>query len=114
MVAYATMKPSSPGGCIQVSSSSGPLDYVSEVRSIFSNRDLYSTSGNQPKAIKILSNLLRISKITMTKNSIEGFSFSHCNLNRYYLALGEGIISPDETVPFKLFIYIYTLLYVCF
>ena len=45
MVPSCTMKVSSQGGGIEVGSAQGPLDPVSEVHGVFSNRDLPSTPG---------------------------------------------------------------------
>ena len=45
MVPFVTMEVSPEGGGFQVSSSSGNTDELSEVRGVFSYRDLLSTSG---------------------------------------------------------------------
>ena len=48
-----TLKSSPQGGGFQAKSSWDPLSPVSEVHDVFSNRDLLSTSGRQPRATAV-------------------------------------------------------------
>lgn len=51
-----------------------PLDPVFEVFGVFSNRNLLSTSGRQPRAVAVACIVLAASWTTVTNNSKEGFS----------------------------------------
>lgn len=83
-----------------------PLDPVSEAHSVFSNRDLHSTSGGQPtarRAIAIDFNALRVSWTTLTKNSIESHASVGIYNVRWSCDLGGSIVSPDEKTSVKLY-----------
>lgn len=71
MVPSCTMKVSSQGGSIEVSSAQGPLDPVSEVHAVFNNRDLPLgvTKDNSNKLY-----VSGVSRITLTNNLKENFS----------------------------------------
>lgn len=69
------MKTSPQAGGIYSRSNSAPPDPVSKVCGDFSNRDLPSTSGRQPKATAITYNVLRVSWTVFTKNSRDNFLY---------------------------------------
>ena len=70
------VKASPQGGGIQVSSSSKAIYPVSEVHSVFSNKNLTSISEQevQPRTTLIACKVLRVSWTTLTNNMKGGFS----------------------------------------
>lgn len=65
MVPFVNKKASSQVGNIQVSFSPGVSGPAAEVHTVFSNRDLPSTSWGQPGAIAIVCNVLQFFKTTL-------------------------------------------------
>lgn len=90
------MKTSPQAGGIYSRSNSAPPGPVSKVCGVFSNRDLPSTSGRQPKATAITYNVLRVSWTVFTKNSRDNFLYQFWGFVRYFVDLGGSIVSLDR------------------
>lgn len=112
MVSSVTMKSSSQGGGIQASSSSKSLVTLSDVHSVFSNRDLLCTSGstNDNSHRLYFGSLFNTSGQQLSR----GYVMSATGVFlRKSLALRVNIVNPDEKNPLNYtFMFIHRIMYI--
>lgn len=101
-----TMNASSQEGDFQVDSAWILWVLVSDMYGIFSNVDLSSTSGRQPRATVITDNVLGVSWIILTNNSKGSFLCLVLLLFvRKSMALGGSIVNPCEKISLRLYMF---------
>lgn len=71
IVLSGAVKASSQGGSLEAVRAQEPLGPVSEAQSVFSHKDLPSTSGNQTEALTVAFNVCRVFCPTMANSKEE-------------------------------------------